>query len=452
MASRCGRRRWPTRRGRRRPHGPVRRVRSPAVARVRRRGGAGTLRPLPSPPRIDVASCMASAMIWSRRAWASFSASRVMRVAFSSASASTAALRRRRWHGARARPVGGVEATLLEGARDFGVGLGPNERGLVGRVGERTLTDLRGGTFGADELELGREPGLAQRRDRLAAQPLDLLLRAAALGPLLGAARFLGHRGPRLRNRMPRCAHTRGTSRRSAPPGSGVCSRRSAEPGEIPREGSADGPRLPRSGRAGLRGRRAVVDEPDQPAASWGALTYRPDGRAGPGPGRRARRASASGAGERVAIVTQNAARLLTVVLRGQRLRAGSWCRSTSASTPTRSATSSSTPGRRCCSSIPSSTTRSRDVTAKHRFVIGDETDAELYSVTAPSREPWAARRGRDRHHQLHERHHRAPQGRAAHPPQPLAQRGHVRLADGRRPTATCTCTRCRCSTATAGA
>jgi hypothetical protein len=40
-------------------------------------------------------------------------------------------------------------------------------------------------------------------------------------------------------------------------------------------------------------------------------------------------------------------------------------------------------------------------------------------------------RRGRHRHHQLHQRHHRPPQGRAADPPQHLAQRHHVRLAAG---------------------
>ena len=62
------------------------------------------------------------------------------------------------------------------------------------------------------------------------------------------------------------------------------------------------------------------------------------------------------------------------------------------------------------------------------------------------------ARRGRHRHDQLHERHHGPAQGRAADPPQPLAQRHHLRLARRGVATATCTCTRCRCSTATAGA
>src|SRR5947209_16999108 len=57
--------------------------------------------------------------------------------------------------------------------------------------------------------------------------------------------------------------------------------------------------------------RIGVVDEPDQPAPSWGSLTYR-------AVAERARAQAAGldalgiGAGERVAIVSQNAARLLT--------------------------------------------------------------------------------------------------------------------------------------------
>ncbi len=59
--------------------------------------------------------------------------------------------------------------------------------------------------------------------------------------------------------------------------------------------------------------RVAVVDEPDQPAESWGAITY----------GEMARRAKAMaagldalgiGVGERVAMVSHNSARLLTAL------------------------------------------------------------------------------------------------------------------------------------------
>ncbi len=54
-------------------------------------------------------------------------------------------------------------------------------------------------------------------------------------------------------------------------------------------------------------------------------------------------------------------------------------------------------------------------------------------ALPAPGRDaaPAGHRRERDGLHQLHLRHHRAAQGRAAHPPQLLAQRGHLRLAPG---------------------
>ena len=57
--------------------------------------------------------------------------------------------------------------------------------------------------------------------------------------------------------------------------------------------------------------RIGVIDEPDQPAASWGELTWRQVGE-------RARAQAAGldalgiGQGERVAVVSQNSARLLT--------------------------------------------------------------------------------------------------------------------------------------------
>lgn len=59
--------------------------------------------------------------------------------------------------------------------------------------------------------------------------------------------------------------------------------------------------------------RLGVVDEPDQPAASWGELTYREVAR-------RARALAAGldelgiGVGERVAMVSHNSARLLTAL------------------------------------------------------------------------------------------------------------------------------------------
>ena len=78
-------------------------------------------------------------------------------------------------------------------------------------------------------------------------------------------------------------------------------------------------------------GRRiGVVDEPDQPAESWGEVTYARFAELA-----RAQAAGLDrlgvGQGERVAMVTQNAARLLIVVLGRERLRPRSRARSTSA-------------------------------------------------------------------------------------------------------------------------
>ena len=72
------------------------------------------------------------------------------------------------------------------------------------------------------------------------------------------------------------------------------------------------------------------------------------------------------------------------------------------------------------------------------RFVIGAETDAELYRGGSRAPTVGRSRRGRHRDHQLHERHDRAAQRRAAHAPQHLAERDDVRLADRRSTTETC--------------
>ena len=129
------------------------------------------------------------------------------------------------------------------------------------------------------------------------------------------------------------------------------------------REGCADGQRLPRPGRAGLRATgSASSTSPTSPPTSWGELTYA-RGRAS-GPGRRppgsTRSASAAASGSRSS--SQNSARLLTVVLRRQRLGPGARADQLPARRRRGRATSSSTRAPRCCSSIPSSTTRCRGV------------------------------------------------------------------------------------------
>ena len=73
-----------------------------------------------------------------------------------------------------------------------------------------------------------------------------------------------------------------------------------------------------------------------------------------------------------------------------------------------------------------------RDITVKHRFVLGSG-DRRRSSSCARARRRALRGHRRERHRvdQLHLGHHRAAQGRAAHPPQLLAQRGHLRLAPG---------------------
>ncbi|MEX1007288.1 MAG: AMP-binding protein [Acidimicrobiia bacterium] len=134
-------------------------------------------------------------------------------------------------------------------------------------------------------------------------------------------------------------------------------------------------------------GRRVgVVDEPDQPAESWGELTY----------AQMAERARAQAAGldhlgvaqgERVAMVTQNAARLLTsfwgvsgygrvLVPINFRLNADEVGYIVEHS------------GASVLLVDPELDDALRDVTAKHRFAIGAEADAELLAFdTEP--EPW---------------------------------------------------------------
>ena len=179
-------------------------------------------------------------------------------------------------------------------------------------------------------------------------------------------------------------------------------------------------------GDRGRRGRRA------RPAGGVvGRGHLRADGRAGPRPGRGARRARrrARASGSRSS--RQNAARLLTsffgvsgygrvLVPINFRLNAAEVGYIVEHS------------GASVLLVDPELADTLADVPAKHTFVIGDETDARAPPVRRGAGAV-GARRGRDRHHQLHERHDGASEGRAAHAPQPLDQRGDVRLADGRQ-------------------
>jgi acyl-CoA synthetase (AMP-forming)/AMP-acid ligase II len=133
--------------------------------------------------------------------------------------------------------------------------------------------------------------------------------------------------------------------------------------------------------------RIGVVDEPDQPAASWGEMTY----------GRLAELARAQaggldtlgiGRGERVAIVSHNAARLLTSffgvsawgrVLVPVNFRLGA--------EEVRYIVEHS--GARVLLVDPELDASLADVTAEHRIVLGEGSDATLWPAGAAEPEPW---------------------------------------------------------------
>jgi fatty-acyl-CoA synthase len=136
--------------------------------------------------------------------------------------------------------------------------------------------------------------------------------------------------------------------------------------------------------------RIGLVDEPDQPAASWGELTY----------GRVAELARAQaaaldglgvGRGERVAIVSHNAARLAVSFF-----GVSAWGRVLVpvnfrlAADEVRYIVEHS--GASVLLVDPELDEPLADVTAKHRFVLGAETDAELWPAgpAAPEPEPWS--------------------------------------------------------------
>ncbi len=216
-------------------------------------------------------------------------------------------------------------------------------------------------------------------------------------------------------------------------------------------EGCADRQRLPPAGRAGLRRpdrrhrrarpARAVVGRADV-ARRW---------RSGPGPRPPASTRSGIAPGERVAVVSQNSARLLHQLLRRQRQRAHPRADQLPAG-PARGRLHRRALRRRgCCIVDPELDERA--VRRRGRAPLRDRRRERRRALPVRRRaRAVGAGRGRHREHQLHQRHHGPAEGRAADPPQHLDQRGDVRLAGRASTTATSTCTRCRSSTATAGA
>ena len=127
-------------------------------------------------------------------------------------------------------------------------------------------------------------------------------------------------------------------------------------------------------------GGRSCSTSPISPRRRGARSPPRPDGRARPRAGRRARRARrrARRAGrDRLAELGPPAHR----VLRRQRVRPSPRADQLPPQRGRGRVHRRALAARRCCSSIPSSTTTCADVAAKHRFVIGAETDAELLPV-----------------------------------------------------------------------
>jgi len=135
--------------------------------------------------------------------------------------------------------------------------------------------------------------------------------------------------------------------------------------------------------------RIAFVDEPDQPASSWGSCTYREMGR-------RARALAAGldklglARGARVAVVSQNSARLLTAFY-----GVSAWGRILAPINFRLVAAEVDYIVKHCGAEVllvdPELDESLKDITAKHRFVIGSESDDILFDFdTEP--EPWTER------------------------------------------------------------
>ena len=198
--------------------------------------------------------------------------------------------------------------------------------------------------------------------------------------------------------------------------------------------------------------RVAVVDEPDQPAGSVGALTFAAArrARATRSPPGSTRSASRPASGSPSSARTRPA--MLDLFYGATAIGAHRRADQLPPQAPTRSPTSSSTAARRCCSSTPSSTTPLAGVRAPHRFVLGAETDAALLRFGVEPR-PWT---GADEDATATINYTSGttarPKGVRADAPQHLAQRDDDGAAPRRHRSRRLPAHACRCSTPTAGA
>ena len=172
--------------------------------------------------------------------------------------------------------------------------------------------------------------------------------------------------------------------------------------------------------------RIGLIDEPDQVAAPWGPLTFAELAA-------RARAQAAGldrlgvGVGDRVAVVSQNSARLLTSfygVCGWGRILVPVNFRLAPAEVEYIVEHS----GASVLMIDPELEDQLSGIACAQRFVLGADSDDVLFPPAgrAPS---LGLRRGGHRHHQLHLWDHRPPQGGPADPPQLLGQRRRLRMA-----------------------
>ena len=175
--------------------------------------------------------------------------------------------------------------------------------------------------------------------------------------------------------------------------------------------------------------RVALVDEPDQPAESWGSITY----------AEMARRARAQAAaldamgldrGARVAVVSHNSARLMTAFF-----GVSGWGRIL---VPINFRLNAEEigyiiehSGAEVLLVDPELDESLRGVTAKQRMVLGAQSDQDLYRFDVDP-EPWAADEDATATINYTSGTTARPEGRRAPAPHDLAQRDDLRLAGGR--------------------